>query len=47
MTGTILMFNLKIGLNENQYLKLRDRVESNKSESIEEEIENIIKSVIK
>lgn len=46
MANIILMLNLRIGLNEEQYLKLRNRAESNRSESIEEEIKNIIESVI-
>lgn len=44
--SSILMINLRIGLEEGQYLKLRNRAELNGSESVEEEIENIIKSVI-
>jgi len=44
--SNILMLNLRIGLEEEQYLKLRNRAELNGSESVEEEIENIIKSVI-
>ena len=46
MSNIILMLNLRIGLNEEQYLKLRNRAESNRSESVEEEIKNIIESVI-
>ena len=46
MAETIFMLNLKIGLNEEQYLKLRNRAVSNMAESVEQEAEKLLKSVI-
>lgn len=46
MAEIILMLNLKVGLSEEQYLRLRDRAESNRSESIEQEAERILRSII-
>ncbi len=43
---TKLMLNLKIGLNEDEYSRLMNMVELNMSESIDKEVEHIIKSVI-
>jgi hypothetical protein len=42
MNETIVMLNLRIGLNEDQYSKLRYMAESNRSESVEKELEKIL-----
>lgn len=46
MAESILMLNLKIGLSEEQYFRLRHMAELNRSESVEQEIEKILKSII-
>lgn len=45
MAETIFMLNLKIGLNEEQYLRLKDKAISNMS-NIEQEAEKLLKSII-